>query len=323
MVLADFEAETVPEMMANQASTLNLMTTKAHAAGGESSLRVYYRVTRLQPQSVILTNQLGKPRLMVVISQAFAEYIGGLTSSPPLQVGDSNSVTLHLPFGYFDLPYQVVGVVRDFPTLDASDYFMLTTAETLRPVLNLNRTPQDFYDWNQAWLLLDEPEPPAALVSALDGFDAAYAWDRYRELQREPLPNAIAGMLFAGFWVSLGLSVMDFAYYLAVTAQHRANMFAVLRAMGWDARYIWGMLTVEQVALVAPALLVGVVLGAMLAYLLLPFLTLVGQAALRVPAGEVLALLLALSAAFALLLATTAARLRRVQVHEALRASEE
>jgi len=130
-------------------------------------------------------------------------------------------------------------------------------------------------------------------------------------------------MLFAGFWVSLALSVLDFGFYLAVTAGRRAVSFAVLQSMGWESRNIWSQLAVEQAALITPALLVGVALGGALAYLLLPFLELIGGEALRFPLLEVGGLLLVLVIAFSLLLAVTAVFLRRQQVHQVLRMGEE
>ncbi len=106
-------------------------------------------------------------------------------------------------------------------------------------------------------------------------------------LLHEPLPNAIVGVLFAGFWVSLALGLLDFGVYLVITAARRATAFAVLRALGWHRSRVWGLLTVEQTALVAPALVIGVLLGGVLAYLLLPFLALLGDEALRLPLAQI------------------------------------
>jgi hypothetical protein len=66
-----------------------------------------------------------------------------------------------------------------------------------------------------------------------------------------------------------------------------------------------------------------VALGGALAYLLLPFLELVGGEALRFPLLEVGGLLLALVISFSLLLGLTALFLRRQQVHQVLRMGEE
>ena len=150
-----------------------------------------------------------------------------------------------------------------------------------------------------------------------------WAWTRYGEILREPLPSAVAGMLYAGFWVSLLLSLLDFGFYLVVTARQRAFTFGVLRALGWDARHIWRLLFVEQVVLIAPALVIGSLLGLGLAYLLLPFLALVGSETLRVPWLAVGGMLLALVIAFTALMGVAAIFLRRMSVNQVLRLGEE
>ena len=120
------------------------------------------------------------------------------------------------------------------------------------------------------------------------------------------LPNAITGMLFAGFWVSLSLSVLDFGFYLVVTARQRLFTFAVLRSLGWNAGHIWRLLLIEQVTLVTPALIIGSIIGAGLAYLLLPFLALVGQETLRIPWLQLVGMLTILALSFTALMGIAA-----------------
>jgi len=83
---------------------------------------------------------------------------------------------------------------------------------------------------------LEERVPRAELRSTLSELPGLvvvnYAWVRYEEMQRNPLANAVSGMLFAGFWVSLALSLLDFAFYMAETVRRRATTFGVLRALG-------------------------------------------------------------------------------------------
>src|SRR5690606_31421833 len=168
----------------------------------------------------------------------------------------------------------------------------------IRPIINQASSSSVFFDENEVWLKLPEREPSPALQDAIAGLDgvtgADWAWTRYGEILREPLPSAVAGMLYAGFWVSLLLSLLDFGYYLIVTARRRAFTFGVLRALGRDARLIWRRRFVEQVVLITPALILGSALGLALASLLLPFLALVGSETLRVPWLALGAMLLAL-----------------------------
>jgi len=333
-LLQDFEAD-LPPVWGHAdwqfPGDLSLERSADRAAGGAFSLRIDYRLRRAQGHMMepwLMIQPVEQPPLPVVVSAAFAEQVGRRTNSrAPLQVGDGGTVDLEMPTGNLRLNFRVVGIAQDFPTMGMSSRFVIAPVEALRLALNAGATVQEFYDRNQVWLELDSRLPiddfRAAASGASGVLQVTYAWDRYNAIQREPLPNAITGMLFAGFWVSLGLSVLDFGFYLAVTARQRALSFAVLRAMGWEARNLWGLLTVEQAALVTPALLVGVVLGALLAYLLLPFLSLIGGEALRFPLAEVIGLLAILVVAFLILLVATAVALRRMSVHQVLRLGEE
>ena len=310
---------------------LSLAASTDLVASGAGALRVEYRVRWLGgslSEPSIAIQPVGPQVLPVVMSRSAAAFLGARTAARrDLVVGDEDSVELNMPYGTVELRYRVAGLVDTFPTQSPRALFAVVQGDNLRAVLNRTASLNGYYDINQAWLTLDQREAPEAFRAAAAGLpglqSATYAWDRYNEIQREPLPNSITGMLFAGFWVSLALSVLDFGFYLAVTARRRAVSFAVLQAIGWETRNVWSLLAVEQAALVTPALIVGVGLGAVLAYLLLPFLELIGGEALRFPVGDVLFLLVALVIMFVLLLVITALFLRRQAVHQMLRMGEE
>lgn len=334
-IIEDFEAGVAARWGASvigfqHGGALRATPDERHAASGRASLAVDYRIQQrgtATTQPLLAVNETGEVVVPLVISRGFAEYFGGRSRRAPLAVGDEDVFDLALGTGQVRFRYRVVGIVDEFPTLGAGANFVIGRLDHLLPALNRAASLQAYYDRNQVWLELDEREPSPefrAAVAALPGLTgAAYAWDRYNAIQRDPLANAVTGMLFAAFWVSLLLSALDFGFYLAVTARRRALAFAVLQAMGWPARSIWGVLAAEQTALVTPALLVGVGLGTALAYLLLPFLELVGGQALRFPASGVIGLLAALIAVFAVLLGVTALMVRRQSVHQILRLGEE
>ncbi len=328
--LEDFEQVAAPEWTAaNQTTALFSTITSAHAASGSRSLRIDYSIAQrgdIFSDAVLIVNRAAGAfnPIPVVISQAFAAnpvLVG--ERSHRLSVGDEGTLRLKLPQLSLDLRFRVVGIVSDIPSTKPRDHVLIARLDALLPFLNRIATPEDFYGVNQVWLSLSQREPGADLKSAAATtpglIGASYAWDLYNELRREPLPNAITGMLFAGFWVSLGLGLLDFGFYLAMTARRRATSFAVLRAMGWNAGKVWGLLTVEQATLVTPALIVGVAVGVGLAYVLLPFLALLGGASLRFPAAEIGGLLLALVIGFAILLGATAVALQRMSLNQVLR----
>ena len=161
------------------------------------------------------------------------------------------------------------------------------------------------------------------MVTSWSGVETVkYAWTEFNALQRDPLANTITGMLFAGFWVSLILILIDFAFYMAVTTRQRAVSFAVLQAVGWERRKIWSMLSFEQAAFITPALLVGVFLGIVVAYLVLPFMALIGSQALTVPLGQIGLLILMLVVAFTIFVAITANNLQKINATEAMHTTE-
>jgi len=243
--------------------------------------------------------------------------------------------------GSVEIGYVVVGVVDEAPAfaqreragsgmdeartiiLNRPDPVMITRLDLIRPVINQIASSGTFFDANEVWLELPDRQPSDSLIKAVDKLEGVprikWAWDRYGEIQRDPLPSAVAGMLFAGFWISLALSLLDFAFYLAVTAKQRAFTFGVLRSLGWNASHIWRLLFVEQVVLILPALIIGSLIGSGLAYLLLPFMALVGNESLHVPVLSLVGLVLTLIVAFGILLAVAAIFLRRMSVNQVLR----
>ncbi|GAB4420962.1 MAG: hypothetical protein Kow00106_17750 [Anaerolineae bacterium] len=327
--IEDFEAESLPawQLSVNATQGVRVLRNEAQAFTGKASLTLRYRVTLSNPEPQMAIDQTGLARVPVVVSEAFATEMGRRIGRPPLKAGASGVIDVSLPLGRVALPYVVVGVARDFPTVGAQDDFIIASIGALRPAVNSTASVNAFYNQNQAWLSLATREPRAdfqATVMASPGvLGETYAWDRYNAILREPLPNAVTGMLFAGFWVALGLAVLDFAFYLAVTARRRAVSFAVLQAIGWEARNIWGLLAVEQAVLITPAMMVGLVLGALLAYLLFPFLTLVDNATFSFPLKAVASLLLILAVAFVLLLTATSAVVRRIGPAQTLRFYEQ
>jgi len=326
-VLDDFERLAVPEWTATNLGRQGFFVTatRAQAEQGEYSLRVDYVIAQrgaqiFEPLLEVQRAPGGDHVLPIIVSRDFAEREGRRSDRRrPLEVGDTGTATLRLALGDLDYRYEVVGVVDAFPTMQPGQRYFMARSDHLQMILNQSATLENFYAQNQAWVNFPTRTPSASFTAAVRGQPVLYAHDVYNALRREPLPNAITGMLFTGFWVSLGLGLLDFGFYLAMTARRRATSFAVLRALGWNSDKLWGLLTVEQATLITPALFIGVLLGGLLAYLLLPFLALLGGETLQFPLLEITQLLIALVVSFALLLGVTAAFLQRMSINQVLR----
>jgi hypothetical protein len=302
---------------------------------GPAAMRLEYRMGKMggrqrEPSIVVNEPQIG--RIPVVINQAFAELFTGrgtyrTAADEPLKVGDAKNIVLNMGPGSVEIGYQVVGVIPDLLSTDRADPVMITLTGLIQPVINQAAASNFFFADNEVWLELPDRAPSASLeeeIGKIDGVSGViWAWTRYGEIQREPLPSAVAGMLFAGFWISLLLSLLDFAFYLVVTARQRSFTFAVLRALGWNTGHIWRLLFIEQVVLITPALVIGSLIGAGLAYLLLPFLALVGGETLQLPWLSLFGLLLALVASFTILMGVAAVLLRRMSMNQVMRLGEE
>ena len=319
-----------------QGVTITPVTGAVVEIEGPGALRLDYRMSKIggrMREPSIVVNEPDAGRVPVVISPAFAETFAGRgafrsAADEPLKVGDAKNIVLNLGPGSVEIGYEVVGVLDGpIPSFGEDALFMIAPKALIQPVINQAAASNFFFDDNEIWLELPARAPGEALQAAVNGLagviDVAWAWTRYGEIQREPLPSAVAGMLFAGFWVSLALSLLDFGFYLIVTARQRLFTFGVLRALGWNAGHIWRLLLIEQVALIAPALIIGSLIGAGLAYLLLPFLALVGSETLQLPWLDLLGMLLALIVSFTILMGLAAIFLRRMSVNQVLRLGEE
>ncbi|MEL6306509.1 MAG: ABC transporter permease [Chloroflexota bacterium] len=265
----------------------------------------------------------------VVLSPALASSLGQrTTNSRPLRVGDSHTLTIDLlsrQSGVVSIPIQtrIVGITASFSSVESGDAFLVADQNLLLQQLNQRRVQSFDLRTDTVWLALNEREPAPATIEALENVEGVvsvmYAWTRYTTFLWAPLPNAIAGVLFAGFWVSLILGIIDFTFYLTVTTNQRAKAFAMLQAMGWDNTRLWRLVLIEQLLFVIPALIVGSLVGVLLASLILPFLTLTGSQTLVIPYLAVGAMVALMFVAFLLILWLTGATLRRFNTVEILR----
>lgn len=337
VMLNDFEPDTLEgwrwDREGRQISEeLSLSANREIVVEGQSSLRVLYNAAALAA-AVPTLNWRQEPSFMpVLISPEFARRFN-MRRDPGtlLAVGDELTSRLdwdtgRTPITRTPLTYRVVGIVETFPGVTADDAFLIAPLDHLKWQVNALMDVQNFYSVNQVWMDLNGREPSAELVAAVNALpglvSVEYAWDRYAEIQRDPLANSITGMLFAGFWVSLALILLDFAFYIVVSMKQRAMAFAVLRAMGLTRRSILGLLSVEQAAFITPALVIGVLLGLLVAYIILPFLALIGSTTLQMPLDDVVLLLGVLVTAFTLMLVVMAVTFQRRGMTDAMRFGE-
>ncbi|MFJ4501288.1 FtsX-like permease family protein [Streptomyces sp. NPDC088864] len=180
------------------------------------------------------------------------------------------------------------------------------------------------------WWLSAEPGRTADVAAALRGLpdtDPAQVLVRDEvadELVSDPLGAGPQSALLAVAVIAAALAAVGFAVAAVGSQRERSAEFAVLRALGAPRRQLARMTAAEQGVLIAIALLVGGLLGALLTRAVVPLIVLTGQAAqpvppvlVQLPAGQV-ALLLAGVAALPLLIVAALA-LRRADPAISLR----
>lgn len=335
-----FEPDTVEDWTWSSFSAQGLPSTTLAAnpetvSEGETSLSVRYLSRRnggaARLPELILRETTPQP-IPVIVSPELARLIGQRNRlGRPVRVGESVSglfVVQDDLQGPLDFTVEMViagiressGIARD------AELFLFADQNLLMQQINNNGGLQLGIRADTAWLTLEAREPATATLDALENTagiaSVDYAWDRYQAFLREPLPNAISGILFAGFWVTLLLTLLDFGFYLAVTVRQRAPSFATLQALGWEGGRLTQLLLIEQTLFVIPALFVGIVVGLLLSALIVPFLLLSGSQALQVPILSVSVLVLVLVIAFVGILRLVTIFLARLDVTRVMRFGE-
>jgi FtsX-like permease family len=219
--------------------------------------------------------------------------------------------------GFPTLPSSAGGVVVDLPTYAAASW--LADGTILQPS-----------EW---WLDVSGPAGAVAARLAAAPFGSVQVVDRAaraRALSTDPVALGISGALYLGFVAAALFAVIGFAVSSAVSASERRTEFAVLRSLGLTGRQLSGALALEGGLTVALALAVGTLLGLLLAWLVLPYVSLSGEGARPFPEVVVhfpwRTLLLfegALLLALTVVVAVEIRLLARIRLAPALRAGED
>lgn len=219
--------------------------------------------------------------------------------------------------GFPTLPPETGGAVVDLRTYLAALY--LATGEVSQPT---------------EWLIDAAPGAERAVADSLAAppFSSAEIVDRAGtedRLTRDPVALGISGALSLGFVAAALLAIVGFSVSSAVAAAERTTEFAVLRSLGLSDRQLSGWLALESGITALLALGGGLALGALVAWLVLPFVSLAGEGGRPFPEivvefpWDAAALLTgSMLAALAVVLVVQLLLLRRLALGPALRAGE-
>ena len=232
-------------------------------------------------------------------------------------------------FGGEDVSVLIERSVRDLPTTADES----TGGALLVDLPSVNRVLEAQYGQSVTpteWWLSTDPgradEVAAALRARpdLDPVQVVVRDEIAGQLRDDPFGAGPEAAFAAAAGVAAALAAVGFAVSAAGSLRERGAEFAVLRALGAPRRRLARMIAVEQVVLVALALLVGAALGTALTRAVIPLVVLTSEATRPVPSVLVelpvarIAVLLG-AVAVAPVLVTVALALRRADPVASLR----
>ena len=249
------------------------------AVAGEAGLPVLSSVDDLGRATVLIfaPSALGRVAdepLPIVASEAFIE-------ASASKVGDDFSLAI----GGIRRDVQIVAGVRAFPATDPTRPIAIVDLATLG-LLRLEGSdavePAD--EW---WLAVNDGARTSvaeALRGAPFGSRAVLSQvDRGNSLATDPIALGIIGALAIGFVAAALFAIVGFIVSAAVSARERIAEFALLRALGLSSGQLSVWLSLENAALAAVSLVTGTALGLLIAWIVLPFITVTQGAATPYP----------------------------------------
>jgi FtsX-like permease family len=309
-------------------------TVSWQAAGGSQALSFnpgYGRASAPQnAQGGLIPGQLtltaGMPRAAAIPGLATQAYLGS--------AGVSVGSVVPISVTGVSVPVRIVAAVTAFPTVSGPGGAVIVDLAAVQDALAARSLPPaPVTEW---WLATTTPgapadlvaQPPAALAARLPAGSAITVPGQIAaSLLGDPLSAAPQQALLAIAAAAAILAIAGFSVSIAASVGERRSQSALLSALGVSSAAQARQLSLEELMLSLPSAVVGVALGAVLAWLLGPAVTLTTGAVTPVPAPLAefawsWAVLLAVGVAVLPVLVAAATVLRRPDPAALLRTTE-
>jgi hypothetical protein len=186
------------------------------------------------------------------------------------------------------IPVRLAGVADYFPTLDP-EFSTFVVADIRSTWMALNANRMRFAEQaNEVWIDTGE-SLPSEVAEAMRTRTAVppslIAQDQLLEdAAVDPLISAgWRALLAIAFATVLAASAVGFLVYSQVTFASRMTEYAVVRTLGLTTRQVLGLVTLELLMVLVPAVLVGGLLGMRMGATIIPFLVTSGEGVRVVP----------------------------------------
>jgi putative ABC transport system permease protein len=147
-----------------------------------------------------------------------------------------------------------------------------------------------------------------------------------QEQQQTPERQGLFGILTAGFFASIALTIIGFVLYSILSFRRRSIELGVLRTLGLSSGQMALYLILSQLIIVVAGTATGAAAGILASGLFIPFFQVTGEIVSEVPAfyiriawTELVLVSMAIAAAFAVAIIATLLFLRRMRAFEAIK----
>lgn len=226
--------------------------------------------------------------------------------------------------GPVNIPVRIAAAIREFPTMGTGSALIVDLPAVQQLLASFSGAPLPVTSW---WLRMAPGQPAAALARLSAGAAVTERAKVAAALQGNPLSTAPQQGILAIAVAAALLAALGFSVSVAASMRERRTQSALLAALGVSRTAQALQLCLEELLLSVPAAGVGLLLGAGIAHLLIPVVTLTASATAPVP-PIVIAVPLGWAAALAIVvtavpvLAAAATVIRRPDPAAQLRAAE-
>ena len=184
--------------------------------------------------------------------------------------------------------YEVVGALRGFPSIDPNEPFVVVDIGAMSAADAAAGRELEVAEW---WLATAAGSAGPVADHLRDSPYSATSVLAEEELRRDLLSDPVAlgliGALALGALAAVVFASIGFIVSATVSARERLGEFALLQAIGLSHRQLSAWISMENAFLLLVGLVCGTGLGLVLAWVVLPFVTLTQAATLAVPPVEV------------------------------------
>jgi hypothetical protein len=181
---------------------------------------------------------------------------------------------------------RIVGTVEEFPTVDPDlGEAILIDLPTVQ--IMGYESGSDIRQPTELWMTADEAARTSISESLeADPFSAILLHDRIgraESLKTDPVALGTIGALSLGFVAAATFAAVGFSVSSVVSARERVGEFALLRALGLSSRQLGGWLSIDHGILVIASLVLGTLVGVVLTWVILPFVSITQEASIAIP----------------------------------------